>query len=121
MCLSVIANGEGELKGKCVSILLHMMKGKFDDLHQWPFRGIIVIQLLDQNEDKDWTKELHITDETPDEMTNRVIDGERSKKGWGRFEFIEHDDLKKGYLKNNRLYFRVAQIEANITPPRDNN
>ena len=121
MCLSVIANGEGELEGKCVSILLHMTKGKFDDLHQWPFRGIIVVQLLDQNEDKHWTKELHITDEAPDEMANRVIDGEMSKKGWGRFEFIAHDDLKKGYLKNNRLCFRVAQIEANITPPRYNN
>lgn len=120
MCLSIIANGVGELQGQYVSALLHMMRGNFDDQHKWPFRGIIVVQLLDQNGDKHWTKELHVTDDAPDEMANRVVDGERSRKGFGRFEFIKHDALGERYLKNNCLCFRVAQIEANLTPPTYN-
>ena len=117
MCLRVLANGEGQLEGHYVSVLLHMMKGKFDDLLEWPFRGIITIQLLDQEGEEDhWTQEIHFTDRTPNEVANRVMEGEMSKTGWGRFQFIQHNLLTPEYLKNNRLCFRVLQIETNITP-----
>ena len=46
MCLSVDANGYGECKGTHVSVFVHLMRGEFDNILKWPFRGTIIIHLL---------------------------------------------------------------------------
>lgn len=112
MCLSVIANGEGPAKGQFISVLLHMMRGEYDDQLQWPFRGIVTVQLLDQQGGADhWTKEIYITKRTPDEVAGRVVDGNRSGKGWGLFQFISHSKLAPKYLKDDHLCFQIGQIQ----------
>ena len=95
-----------------MSVLLHMMKGAYDDQLAWPFRGVINVQLVDQEGGgRCWNKEIHITKHTPDEVAGRVTEGERSKKGWGVFQYILHTELEPQYLKNDRLCFQIGEIK----------
>lgn len=111
VCLCIIANGEGPAHGHYTSVLIHMMRGEFDDQLKWPFRGIITVQLLDQEGGEDhWSQEVHITKRTPDEVADRVMNGERTEKGWGLFQYIPHARLLPKYLKNDRLCFQIGQI-----------
>ena len=81
VCLCIIANGEGPAQGHYTSVLIHMMRGEFDDQLKWPFRGIITVMLVDQEGGEDhWTQEVHITKRTPDEVADRVTNGEDEKR-----------------------------------------
>ena len=112
VCLCIMANGEGPVRGEYTSILLHLMKGEFDDYLKWPLRVAISVILLDQEgKEKHHTKKLESTDTTSDQVANRVTEGERAEFGWGLFQFIEHDQLQPRYLKNNQLCFQIGQIE----------
>ena len=48
ICLRVVANGLVSGKGTHITVLVHFMKGEFDDSLKWPFRGVISFRLLDQ-------------------------------------------------------------------------
>ena len=50
MCLNIVANGWGSGKYTHVSMTVHMMKGEFDSHLQWPFKGEITVQLVNQKE-----------------------------------------------------------------------
>ena len=50
MCLSVDVNGSGDGAGTHVSVFVCMMKGEFDSHLQWPFKGEIKVQLVNQRE-----------------------------------------------------------------------
>ena len=115
VCLCIVANGEGPAEGHYTSVLIHMMKGEFDDQLKWPFRGIITVMLVDQEGGEDhWSQEVHITKRTPDEVADRVIQGERTKKGWGLFQYIPQSKLQPKYLKNDRLCFQIGQIQLTM-------
>lgn len=112
VCLCIIANGEGPAQGHYTSVLIHMMRGEFDDHLKWPFRGIINVQLVDQEGGEEhYSQGVHITKRTPDEVANRVMEGERTKKGWGLFQFIPHSKLEPKYLKNDKLVFQIGPIQ----------
>ena len=49
MCLGGVANGYDEGKGTHVSVHVHLMRGEYDDLLKWPFRGEVTIQLKKNN------------------------------------------------------------------------
>ena len=115
VCLCIIANGEGPAQGHYTSVLIHMMRGEFDDQLKWPFRGIITVMLVDQEGGEDhWSQNVHITKRTPDEVADRVMKGERTKKGWGLFQFIPQSKLEPKYLKNDRLCFQIGQIQLTM-------
>ena len=126
MCLKVNANGDGEGKGTHVSAIAYLMRGEFDDYLQWPFRGHVVIQLCNQLQDKYHRGHTFDFSETTDaEVINRVTSGERADRGWGCDTLIPHNDLNfnpttnSQYLKNDRLRFRIVDIEVpGVLPTR---
>ena len=70
------------------------------------------MQLVNQDGgEQHHTIKLEFTDGRPDDVANRVTEGERAKFGWGLFQFIKHDELEPRYLKNNCLCFQIGQIE----------
>ena len=112
ICLCIIANGEGPANKEYTSVLLHMMKGEFDDFLKWPFQVVITVHLLDQEGgEQHHTQKLHITGRTPGDVAKRVTEGERAQFGWGLFQFIKYDKLGTQYLKNDCLCFQIGQIE----------
>ena len=120
MCLRIDAYGEGNGKGTHISVYVFLMKGDNDDNLKFPFKGRIVVTLLNQLEDRNHhTRELWSPDSNvSEEYSGRVTTGKRSDKGWGIPQFIPHDDLNYNsnkncqYLKNDCLFFRVDKIEC---------
>ena len=119
ICLCVYPNGNSDGKGTHVSVFIYLMKGDNDDNLKFPFKGHIVISLLNQLEDKNhhtrepWSPEDNISEQNK----GRVTTGERNSGGFGYSKFIIHEDLTYNsdrncqYLKNNCLFFRVDKIE----------
>ena len=120
MCLRIHPNGYGYGKNTHISVFVHLMKGDNDDNLKFPFKGCIVVSLLNQLEDKNhrtrepWSPE----DRVYNSANGRVTTEERSGFGWGRTQFIPHNDLNYNsdkncqYIKNDCLFFRVDKIEC---------
>jgi len=121
LCLDVHANGFRECKGTHISIYARLLQGKFDDHLEWPFRGEIAIQLLNQlDEDKDpYEAVISFSDEVPStvECATRVTEAEEPTYGWGYEDFIPQDALDYNqaeacqYLMDDCLSFRVLQAQ----------
>ena len=116
MCLKVCANGFGSGKGTHVSVYVRLMQGEFDDQLQWPFRGNITVQLLNQRGDGEMGHDagtIHYNDSVPDSDAGRVVGRERAATGQGYPRFTAHTDLAYNatnnteYLLNDCLRFRV--------------
>ena len=116
MCLSVTANVWGDGKGTHVAVSVYMMRGEFDDHLQWPFKGVVGVQLINQRESGGYVEKEVVSESDKCEGTLcRVLEGERAKKGWGRSKFFCHSDLYKPeegkeYLKNDTLKFKVSSV-----------
>ena len=92
LCIKVCANGIGPGYGTHVSVYAYFMRGHYDDILEWPFRGEIVIKLLNQREDKNHVV-YEIKHEKNAESNERVTAGEISGKGCGSSQFISHVEL----------------------------
>ncbi len=112
MCLRVDANGMLEGAGTHVSVFACLMKGDHDDTLTWPFTGRVIVELLNQLEDKNHPKRT-ITFLADNDTSERVVDDERGI-GWGFQKFISHAALNYNastntqYLKDDTLVFRVS-------------
>lgn len=108
-CLRV---GTPENKSTYLTVGIYLMKGEFDDhlIDKWPFRGQITVQLVDQEaKGKHCSISIRFTDQTPDDVADRVTQEERNEKGLGNTRFISVDKLKPKFLKNDCLCFRVMK------------
>ena len=123
MCLTVDANGNGDGEGTHVSVFAYLMRGEFDDLLKWPFRGHVVIQLCNQLQDKyhcGYT--IDFSETTDAKCISRVTAGDRAVSGWGWPTLIPHDDLNFNptnncqYLKNDCLHLQIVAVESLSEP-----
>ena len=113
----VFCNGVLDDKGSHISIFLYLVRGEYDDELEWPFRGNITVQLLNQRSDRGHhQKVIRFTDESPPSVSSRVIDGEMAKEGNGPTQFISHGDLSYNaekdteYVRDDSLRIRVSSI-----------
>ena len=125
-CIQVYANGYKEGKGTHVSAFVCLMKGANDDSLAWPFTGNITIGLFDQvgdNDDSDRDWELAPFSANDEDVSGRVMVGQRQERGLGKSKFIAHADLgynadkKCQYLKDDTLVFGVAIVD--LPDPED--
>ena len=114
MCLQVNANGSGKGKDTHVSVFVHLMRGENDDHLTWPFTGTVVIELLNQLNDKIHQK-VTIQFMGDQKSSQRVENSDRAASGRGYTQFISHSSLaiaktdnpyETQYLKDDSLYFR---------------
>ena len=117
MCLNVDAAGQGDGEGTHVSVYLELMKGPHDDeLEQsgyWPMTGTFTIELLNQLDDNDhFGLLIQLHPHLCSECTNRVLEGVITYNGYGRPQFISHDNLlhhsNATYYKDDSLVFRIS-------------
>ena len=117
LCISLRAHGNGKDKNTHFAVFAHLMKGENDDLLPWPFTGRVTFELLNQLEDKNHCSESSKF-RSGNDVSQRVVDGERSSTGWGKPYYISNSDLGYNpakncqYLKDDCLYFRF-RAEAN--------
>ena len=119
MCLFVYPNGYGKAEGKHVSVLVSIMNGENDDSLQWPFRGIITIDLLDQSKSKKKdhrTVTVRYLDNDP-AYSNRVYIG-TNNAAKGKLWLVAHDSLlgpSNKFLKDDCLRLRVRKIDRDTS------
>ena len=89
-----------------LSVFAYIMKGEYDDQLEWPYRGSILIQLLDQEDTKKYVIRLLSFNNAPNGSSSRVTDYNRNN-GWGFSPFITNAELTK-YIKNDSLRFKVS-------------
>lgn len=120
MCLFIYPNGYGEAEGSHVSVFVSIMKGRNDSKLEWPFRGILTIQLLDQSKKKDH-KEVTVSYlESEYDYASRVRIGNYNA-ATGKLWMIAHeslcDDGGPQYLINDSLKLRICKFENNKSVP----
>ena len=125
--LMVYPNGRDPFKGRSVSVFAHISQGDNDNRLVFPFRGKIVIQIVNQFEAhrNHVEKMIEFTDKTdPEERYGARVTGlttifgsGHSHQGYGYHDMLRHEFLefnathKTEYLKNDTLIVRVAKIE----------
>ena len=122
LCLTVDANGYDDGKGTHVSCFVCLMPGRYDDILEWPFKGEVTVELLNQLEDKNHMKYGVFDESTPLDYRQKII-GKQHGSGWGLPQFISHSELSLNsslncqYLKDDTLYFRVSVAVTSKTKP----
>jgi hypothetical protein len=97
------------------------MSGEYDDILEWPFHGVVTIELLNQLEDENHHKKtLPFNESAPQKSKSRVFGKECGTTSWGIIKFISHSQLDFDtslncqYLKDDTLCFRVsAKVTSN--------
>ena len=117
MCLSVHANGLRSGKNTHLSVAVRLMRGEHDDQLKWPFRGAIMIQLLNQrrsgrNHERTIVFDDGLGDAGSIDAGARVVGQEIATYGWGYGQFIAHPALYTKYLKNDCLNFRISVVKS---------
>ena len=113
MCLICNASSKGE--DACLSVYICLMLGEYDDFLAWPLRGELTIHLLDQTgSERHLSHKVVFDDRGLQTALNRVRYGLRADTGTGFPEFIRLYDLHPRYLRDDRLMFKITDI--NCTP-----
>ena len=80
--------------GKFVALFVHMMKGDYDDILEWPFTGRIVLSILDQTEGAEFRS--HISEPLvakPHLVAFQRPTERRNYKGFGYVEFFPINEI----------------------------
>ena len=115
MCIRVKAAGSGPGKGTHISVYIHLMHGEYDEFLQWPFRGEVTIQLINQRKDN-WHVQKCMEIVGQSKACIRVVDKKVNLVGLGFECFLLHTKLGYNrttgteYLKNDTLKFRVVSV-----------
>ena len=107
MAVRVDTNGsdDGDCRGTHISVLVGVLKGKFDANLKWPFIGRVKVELLNQLADNN---HYYLT------VSFETKDNAEVGSAWGYDKFIPHFKLSHDpsnntkYLKDDTLYFRVS-------------
>jgi TNF receptor-associated factor 4 len=83
MCLRVTANGAQDAVGTYVSFGLYLMHGEFDSQLEWPFRGDVTVQLLNQREDDHHYPRISLRFGATPTVAARVTSEGRAERGLG--------------------------------------
>ena len=90
-----------------LSVFIYIMLGEFDAELEWPYRGTILIQLLNWENTKNIFIRLLSFSNAPEASAKRVTEGDRNAIGWGYAQFIANEELTK-FIKNDSLHFKVS-------------
>ena len=119
MHLWVFPNGYGKKeKGKYMSVFTCLVKGENDDKLEWPLRGSITVQLLDQSgKGNHLERTFHYCNTKPYDNTyyGRVTHSGRSEGVWPDQPFLSCEALfgrSCDYLRNDCLKFRISECKV---------
>ena len=94
-------------------VFSYLVPGEYDDGLKWPFRGTVVVQLLNQLSDDNHYDYVFDYSQASDDMSQRVTSGESSEFVYPSIfclplNSLDYNSSKKcQYLKNDCLIFNV--------------
>ena len=104
-----------------ISVYAFLMKGEYDDDLEFPFKGTITFELLNQLKDENHYKKSYTFRGTED-ASKRVTGQERAGSGCGVSGFISLTELGFNpakncqYLKDDCLVFRIQAEVPSYKP-----
>jgi hypothetical protein len=105
MRLAVYPNGIDDGANTHMSLFIYLMKGNYDSILSWPFRGGVEVILHYGGDQK---VSCIINPPSNSEFRSRVLDGTMSAHGLGYHRFMSHEDIT---LKDNTsLYFVIKLL-----------
>ena len=114
MCLLVYSNGFRSAEGQHLSAYTCLMRGDMDPILKWPFRGTIVMYLLNQVEDDNHIRfTTNYTDESSTESSAQVMPPRKRSRGLGQPGIMALSSLADPattsikYLVDDCLYLKV--------------
>ena len=124
-----IKTAEGEYKfvlvinftANSMVVSASITRGKHDNFLTWPFRGTIIVTLLNPVEDKNhYNKEIWSVADNPGFKYAGNPSDQCRNPSWSRQDFISYAELggsstAQGYLTNNSLYFEVNDTKEDST------
>ena len=119
MCIRVKANDI--LWQGYMTVYVHLMRGEYDNMLKWPFRGDITIQLVNHNNGRDHHEKTvnfsfsSVLFDAGERVTSREIAG----AGRGIDQFITHTKVESStetrrYIDNDCLTFRVTKVAVHF-------
>lgn len=111
ICIRINLNGIEKGCNKFVALFVHLMKGDYDEILDWPFNGTITLSILDQEKSadgvrKDYTESLEAN---PNLTAFAKPTTSRNHKGFGYIEFAPLSVLdEQRYVKNSVLFIRAT-------------
>lgn len=117
MCMSVDCSGSDEGTGTHVSVYAYMMRGEFDNMLSWPFRGILTVRLYNQcGDSKHVDHTIPFSRDIPEDIAGPIKQN-IAESGVGIPEFIDRSHLGHNsrinaeYLINNCLKLCVLTVK----------
>ncbi|XP_068731079.1 TNF receptor-associated factor 4-like [Montipora capricornis] len=110
--MSLYPNGNGEGKNTYLSIFIHIMKGDYDSVLEWPFRKRITFTLIDQKENPDDRDNISSTleKEGRDDWNSRPKEKENGVS-MGFHKFVSHDKLmKSGCILDDTIFIEARFV-----------
>ena len=111
MRLEVVPGGYSDGHDTHLSVYVTILRGEYDDKLQWPFKGVIVVEMYNWILKK-WTYSMSIN-------IREAKYGERSVdrigcRGFGYPQFIPNAELQKEYIKNpvGIIRLRVKEVQT---------
>ena len=125
MCVRIAANGEDVGQGTHLSLYIHLMAGKNDDLLSWPFRGEVKVQLINHRDDRGhYEQNIVFGDFSNVQACNQVVNGIpveaglANRVGEGKALFIGQDILTStfDFLEEDSISIRIKEITIHSSP-----
>ncbi|KAL8618901.1 hypothetical protein ACOMHN_020320 [Nucella lapillus] len=109
LCVRANLNGVDSARGRHLSLFIHFMQGEYDEILDWPFRGHIVLSVLDQNDCCELRN--HVAETLmakPNLAAFQKPTTPRNHKGFGYMEFLPLSALKNSsFIKSDTLIIKV--------------
>lgn len=111
LCMRCNLNGVDFSVGTHLSVFIHFMQGEWDDILTWPFRGKIVLSVLDQNPVADQRQHaVETLVSKPMLAAFQRPTTHRNHKGFGYMEYVPLEVLDNStYVVNDTLILK-AQV-----------
>ena len=119
MYMKVFPNGFNTVgaHGSHVSVWVPLMKGDHDDHLNWPVKGTLTVQLLNQLSDDNHSELVKFQFDGFGVECQRVRQRSTARSGVWCFQFIPHkklshdSDKRCQYLKDDCIFFRVCDFQ----------
>ena len=121
MLLKVCVNGFRNAKGTHVSVYVSLLKGEYDSNLDWPFKGVVIVELTNWKNGKDHLSHTIVFNEQTDHVCSSCVTEEYlTDIGWnGSDDAFPHSSLlynpvtNTEYLHDDCLQFRVSEVRVN--------
>ena len=101
---------------KFLYFFVYLMRGKYDNNLEWPFRADIEVQLINwKNESKNHSKIISFSSKIPVTACSPVTQNNPCT-GWGCADFLLLSELSTDFIQNDCLKFRVDKVHIYSTP-----